>query len=330
MGSAAKTARNLLLTMLLGGCGTVRPGPSWPGVCCTGSGWQARTPSNGYGPAGGSADGRRRASWRPTRLQPRHGRGARRARSGAGWWRRLTALGGWLFTFHFVCFGWIFFRAPGFGAAWAMLRRLATLTTEHANLPPVVLALLAVGFAPTSPRAALRLRARALHRLARAGAGVVLFVVAIVLHEARGHGCRALRVFPVLSVHMHLAEQCDTLRRMTASEQPPTAAAPCCRPSPERPKSAPAGGGGARRRGCSRDRCSSSRWCTASTRASPTGSSCATRRSGRSMPAGQGCSADGRCRPWGQARMLARTGACPRPATISTALRSGLVRRVRR
>jgi len=32
------------------------------------------------------------------------------------WWRRIL-------VFHFVCFGWIFFRATSFGAAWAYLRQ---------------------------------------------------------------------------------------------------------------------------------------------------------------------------------------------------------------
>jgi alginate O-acetyltransferase complex protein AlgI len=32
------------------------------------------------------------------------------------WWRRIL-------VFHFVCFGWIFFRAASFGAAWAYLRQ---------------------------------------------------------------------------------------------------------------------------------------------------------------------------------------------------------------
>jgi len=50
-----------------------------------------------------------------------------------------------LLTFHFVCLGWIFFRSSSFGSAWAVLERLASLTTHHQNLPLPVLGALAAG-----------------------------------------------------------------------------------------------------------------------------------------------------------------------------------------
>ena len=48
-------------------------------------------------------------------------------------------------TFHYVCFAWIFFRATSFDNALAILRQLATLEPDHANLGPLVTLALAVG-----------------------------------------------------------------------------------------------------------------------------------------------------------------------------------------
>jgi len=49
-------------------------------------------------------------------------------------------------TFHFVCFAWIFFRAPSYPHAIAVLKRLTRLSIEAPNLAPKVMAALAVGF----------------------------------------------------------------------------------------------------------------------------------------------------------------------------------------
>jgi alginate O-acetyltransferase complex protein AlgI len=49
-------------------------------------------------------------------------------------------------TFHFVCFAWIFFRAPTFAHATLMLGRMGKLTFDSPNLAPKVLAVLALGF----------------------------------------------------------------------------------------------------------------------------------------------------------------------------------------
>ncbi|MEW6731236.1 MAG: MBOAT family protein [Acidobacteriota bacterium] len=69
------------------------------------------------------------------------------------WWRRVQQLKCWwleaiclFLTFHFVCLGWIFFRAANFDRAFAILKQLGTLTCEHANLGTAILVVLAIGF----------------------------------------------------------------------------------------------------------------------------------------------------------------------------------------
>jgi alginate O-acetyltransferase complex protein AlgI len=57
------------------------------------------------------------------------------------WWARL--LGG-LITFNFVCFTWIFFRAPTLDSALSILRGLGELTWGVENLTPLVLGVLVV------------------------------------------------------------------------------------------------------------------------------------------------------------------------------------------
>jgi len=44
------------------------------------------------------------------------------------WWRRIL-------VFHFVCFGWIFFRATSFGAAWEYLRQFTNWAWRPTYLP---------------------------------------------------------------------------------------------------------------------------------------------------------------------------------------------------
>jgi alginate O-acetyltransferase complex protein AlgI len=48
-------------------------------------------------------------------------------------------------TFHFVCFAWIFFRAEDFAQATAVLRQIATFTTDTSNLALPVALLIAFG-----------------------------------------------------------------------------------------------------------------------------------------------------------------------------------------
>lgn len=49
------------------------------------------------------------------------------------------------FTFHFVCFAWIFFRAASFAQAQLILSRIATLTLHHPNLHLNLMLVLALG-----------------------------------------------------------------------------------------------------------------------------------------------------------------------------------------
>ena len=52
-----------------------------------------------------------------------------------------------ILVFHYICLAWIFFRASSFDNALAVLRQLATLELDRANLVPLVTLALAVGFA---------------------------------------------------------------------------------------------------------------------------------------------------------------------------------------
>jgi D-alanyl-lipoteichoic acid acyltransferase DltB (MBOAT superfamily) len=58
----------------------------------------------------------------------------------------LRRIGAGILVFHYVCLAWIFFRAPDFETALAILQQLARLETDHANLIPLVTISLAVGF----------------------------------------------------------------------------------------------------------------------------------------------------------------------------------------
>jgi D-alanyl-lipoteichoic acid acyltransferase DltB (MBOAT superfamily) len=88
-------------------------------------------------------------------------------------------------TFHFVCVGWVFFRAPTFAQASLVFRQIATLTTFRPNLPPVVIALLLIGIASHYVPARVHDGARrGFAGLPAVVQGVLLFGVAVVLHEA--------------------------------------------------------------------------------------------------------------------------------------------------
>ncbi|HEX7703686.1 MAG TPA: hypothetical protein VF403_23255, partial [Kofleriaceae bacterium] len=89
-----------------------------------------------------------------------------------------------ILTFHYVCFAWIFFRAPSFEAALAVLRQLGTWTPGHANVTPMVQTALAVGLAThlwaDGTFRWLRDRFCALPPIAQ---GALLAVVTLVLRE---------------------------------------------------------------------------------------------------------------------------------------------------
>jgi len=161
MGSTAKTVRNFMITMLLGG---LWHGASWTfvfwgflhgvGLCATFLWWRWQE-SNGLT--------RKRRKKLPT-------------------WRRVLGV---VLTFHYVSLTWVFFRSETFTLAWAMLGRLASLTTYHPNLHGWVVVALAVGllahYAPTKLYDSLRTGYANLPFWAQ---GVALFAVATLLREA--------------------------------------------------------------------------------------------------------------------------------------------------
>lgn len=116
-GSRWRAARNLMITMLLGGL--------WHGAAWTFVAWGAL---HGLGLAFGAAWGSR-------------DRGAA-ARSGARLLRDALCA---LLTFHFVCLGWVLFRAASFQGAWEMLQEVAALRGGTANVTPLLWAVLAAG-----------------------------------------------------------------------------------------------------------------------------------------------------------------------------------------
>jgi alginate O-acetyltransferase complex protein AlgI len=108
-GGTVKTYRNLWLTMVLGG---LWHGASWNFVI--------------WGALHGTMLGVNRA-WQ---------------RAGLPGVPRIVAI---VLTFHFVCFAWIFFRAPTFPHATLMLSRMAKLNLTAPNLGLRVLAVLSLG-----------------------------------------------------------------------------------------------------------------------------------------------------------------------------------------
>jgi hypothetical protein len=92
---------------------------------------------------------------------------------------------GTVLTFHYVCLAWIFFRAPSFKQAMLVLKQIASGTTFHPNLPPIVVGILTLGIASHYvPRAAYERAQRAFTALPAPAQGAVLFAVAVALHEA--------------------------------------------------------------------------------------------------------------------------------------------------
>src|SRR5690606_39114621 len=48
-------------------------------------------------------------------------------------------------TFHFVCFAWIFFRAPTLAHAWLIITRIGKATMDAPNISGRLLTVLAIG-----------------------------------------------------------------------------------------------------------------------------------------------------------------------------------------
>jgi alginate O-acetyltransferase complex protein AlgI len=161
---SGRTYVNLMLTMLLGGL--------WHGAAWTFVFWGFL---HGLGLG-------------VNRFVERRSAKASRALSQGGPWARARASLrdglGVILTFHWVCFAWIFFRAPTFSTASSVLGRLVSGTTFHPNLPPLVMVLLAVGFvAIATPSRAYHALRRTFCALPAPVQAVALFAVAVVLHE---------------------------------------------------------------------------------------------------------------------------------------------------
>lgn len=158
---AWKTYRNLLLTMVLGG---LWHGASWNFVI-----WGAL---HGGALAVNRMWQRRRGSGEPGKKTP------------AKAWTpgRVLAV---FATFHFVCFAWIFFRAPSFAHAVAILTQMGKLSFATPNLVPRIVGVLALGFVthwiPNGTYAKLR---DLFVKSPAVAQGVALAVCAWVLHFA--------------------------------------------------------------------------------------------------------------------------------------------------
>jgi D-alanyl-lipoteichoic acid acyltransferase DltB (MBOAT superfamily) len=156
-GGGWATYRNLFITMLLGG---LWHGASWNFVI--------------WGALHGAALG-------VTRLFQRSAIGAAVAKRS---WTRPFAL---FFTFHFVCFAWIFFRAPGFEDATEILENLAAGTTFIPNLTPLLL--WTIGGALAWHLSPIRWRDRGVDLFCRIPApaqALLLVAVAIALWRIKG------------------------------------------------------------------------------------------------------------------------------------------------
>ena len=66
---------------------------------------------------------------------------AKSAASSSPFWRYASIV----LTFHYVTFAWIFFRAPSFDVALAILGRIASLSVSFANISGPLLLVLAIG-----------------------------------------------------------------------------------------------------------------------------------------------------------------------------------------
>ena len=147
-GSARRTQRNLLLTMLLGGL--------WHGAAWTFVVW------GGLHGLGLVVERRRQARIEAASAQGDHDTaydGRAHLIPPGSPPRPLRPLTGWLVTFHLVCLGWVFFRAPSFEVALSVLGGLFRGRSELPLAPTVVLLIAVVLLAQQlgdRPRAWLR------------------------------------------------------------------------------------------------------------------------------------------------------------------------------
>jgi D-alanyl-lipoteichoic acid acyltransferase DltB (MBOAT superfamily) len=169
-GGTWSTYRNLMATMVLGG---LWHGASWNFVIWGGLHGGALAAERAWSRRGGEAAAKaREAAERAARPAP------------GAWAARAVAV---LLTFQFVCFAWIFFRAPSFAHATLVITRVAKLTTGTTNLAPKVLAILALGLATHFlPRRTYERLRDAFVASPAVVQGVLLAAAAWVLHAAAG------------------------------------------------------------------------------------------------------------------------------------------------
>ncbi len=166
-----KTYRNLMITMVLGG---LWHGASWTFVL-----WGAL-----HGAA--LAATRMWQRWRARRAAIAHdfpGPAPESSASERSWARWLATFA----TFHFVCFAWIFFRAPTLDHAMLALRQLVQggWTIEHVtrHVPEVLAAAVLLHMVPATWKERLR---ETFVRTPAPVQGLVLAAAAVVLHVAAG------------------------------------------------------------------------------------------------------------------------------------------------
>ena len=92
------------------------------------------------------------ASWNFVLWGALHGVGLAIVRLWQTWRGTAPATGVWrvlsiLLTFHFVTFAWIFFRAPNFEIAAAVLSRIGSVTVSFANVPSAMWVILGIALA---------------------------------------------------------------------------------------------------------------------------------------------------------------------------------------
>jgi alginate O-acetyltransferase complex protein AlgI len=165
---ALKTYRNLMITMLLGG---LWHGASWNFVAWGGM--------HGGALAATRMWQRARANAASVENVPNAAPAPEAAATPLSRWASRLA------TFHFVCFAWVFFRAPTFGHATLMLERLVrgAWTLQHAG-PRVALVIAAALLVHWMPRAWETRSREAFVRKPAFVQGLVLAAAAVVLHIA--------------------------------------------------------------------------------------------------------------------------------------------------
>jgi D-alanyl-lipoteichoic acid acyltransferase DltB (MBOAT superfamily) len=166
-GSSWKTYRNLMATMVLGG---LWHGASWNFVIWGALHGGALAVNRAWARRGGRSE---------TTATAEH-----RKREGEITIGTVLSV---FATFHFVCFAWIFFRAPSFAHATLMLERMGKLTFDAPNLAPKVLAVLALGFVTHfMPRHWMNRARDAFVESPAVVQGIALAFCAYVLHFAAG------------------------------------------------------------------------------------------------------------------------------------------------